>query len=68
MPSSLVPFCRMFEFKSAEEAASESNTVVFKLDVHCRQEKDRVINDKVYTKDLQWLPKGSEMPEETSCR
>lgn len=54
--------------KSAEEAASEGNTLVLKLNATCRRERDRVVNDKVYSKDFVWLPGGSEMPDETSCR
>uniref|UniRef100_A0A7S1T811 DNA-directed RNA polymerases I and III subunit RPAC1 n=1 Tax=Tetraselmis chuii TaxID=63592 RepID=A0A7S1T811_9CHLO len=58
----------LFEFKSAEEAPSEKNTVVLRLDVQCRREDGRVVNSEVYSSALEWLPAGSEFPEETSCR
>lgn len=60
---------REFDFKAAEEAPSEKNTVVFKMDITCRRDKtNRMVNDKVMSSDLHWLPMGSEMPDETSCR
>jgi hypothetical protein len=34
----------------------------------CRRQGDRVEGDKVLSSALEWLPHGSEMPEETSCR
>mmetsp|Transcript_12794 Transcript_12794/g.27685 ORF Transcript_12794/g.27685 Transcript_12794/m.27685 type:complete len:357 (+) Transcript_12794:127-1197(+) len=58
----------LFEYKSAEEAAGEKNTLVFKLDVACKRVNGRIINEKVLSSHMQWLPQGSEMPEETSCR
>ncbi|KAF8057238.1 LAF3 [Scenedesmus sp. PABB004] len=49
-------------------AANESNTVVFRLNVACRRAADgSVLNDKVYSRDLVWLPDGSELPDETGC-
>jgi hypothetical protein len=33
-----------------------------------RRQGDVVIQDKVFSSDLTWLPHGSEMPDETSCR
>lgn len=56
------------DYKSAEEASSEKNTVVFKLDITCKRVGDKVVNDKVLSSALQWLPQGSELPDETSCR
>lgn len=59
----------LFEPKTAEEAPSEKNTLVFKLDVACRRLPDGSLeNDKVLSSALQWLPGGSELPEETTCR
>ncbi|KAJ9510598.1 hypothetical protein QJQ45_027478 [Haematococcus lacustris] len=58
----------MFEYKTAEEAASEKNMLVFKLDITCKKQGDRLLNDKVFSSSLQWLPMGSEMPDETGCR
>eukprot|EP00873_Tetraselmis_striata_P013136 jgi/Tetstr1/433400/TSEL_002395.t1 len=57
-----------FEFKTAEEAPSEKNTVVLRLDVACKREDGRAVNSEVYSSALEWLPAGSEFPEETSCR
>ena len=36
----------LVEFKSPEEATSEKNTVIFKIDVSCKRSGDKVINDK----------------------
>ncbi|KAG2450268.1 hypothetical protein HYH02_004779 [Chlamydomonas schloesseri] len=59
----------LLEPKLAEEAPSEKNTVVFKLDVTCRRKPDGSLeNDKVLTSQLEWLPGGSELPDETTCR
>ncbi|KAJ9508289.1 hypothetical protein QJQ45_011795 [Haematococcus lacustris] len=58
----------MFEYKTAEEAASEKNMLVFKLDITCKKQGDRLLNEKVFSSSLQWLPMGSEMPDETGCR
>eukprot|EP00200_Dunaliella_tertiolecta_P003046 CAMPEP_0202357010 /NCGR_PEP_ID=MMETSP1126-20121109/11221_1 /ASSEMBLY_ACC=CAM_ASM_000457 /TAXON_ID=3047 /ORGANISM="Dunaliella tertiolecta, Strain CCMP1320" /LENGTH=360 /DNA_ID=CAMNT_0048949831 /DNA_START=77 /DNA_END=1159 /DNA_ORIENTATION=+ len=59
---------KLLDFKSAEEAPSEKNTIVFKLDIRCTRQGNRLINDKVTSNMLQWLPAGSQLPEETSCR
>ena len=57
---------RLFEFKAADAPASEANTVVLKLKGECRRLADgSVENEKVFSSQLQWLPEGSEMPEET---
>ncbi|GAB4819550.1 hypothetical protein N2152v2_006967 [Parachlorella kessleri] len=54
---------------SKEENATQTNTIVLKLKVECRRLPDgSVENDKVYSKDLQWLPEGSEIPAETGAR
>ncbi|KXZ47870.1 hypothetical protein GPECTOR_32g483 [Gonium pectorale] len=59
----------LFDEKVAEEAPSEKNTVVFKLDVTCKRKPDGSLeNDKVLSSQLVWLPAGSELPEETTCR
>eukprot|EP00798_Chlamydomonas_sp_ICE-L_P008646 gene8646-34096_t len=58
----------LFIEKNTEEAPNEKNTVVFKLDVTCRRENGVIINEKVMSSQLKWLPHGSEMPDETSCR
>lgn len=58
----------LLEFKTSEEAPSEKNTVVFKLDVTCKRQGDTVVNDKVLSSQLTWLSGGSEIPDETGCR
>ncbi|PSC68794.1 DNA-directed RNA polymerases I and III subunit RPAC1 [Micractinium conductrix] len=60
---------RLFQYKSKEESPSEHNTIVLKLKVECRRlPNGSMENECVYSRDLQWLPLGSEMPDETSCR
>eukprot|EP00877_Chromochloris_zofingiensis_P010207 jgi/Chrzof1/543/Cz01g19190.t1 len=57
------------EWKSSDEAPSEKNTIVLKLDVTCTRAPDgTLVNDKVYSSQLLWLQGGSELPDETSCR
>mmetsp|Transcript_35311 Transcript_35311/g.89376 ORF Transcript_35311/g.89376 Transcript_35311/m.89376 type:complete len:360 (-) Transcript_35311:414-1493(-) len=57
------------EPKVAEEAPGEKNTLVFRLDVTCRRDKDgNIENDKVLSSELRWLRGGSEIPDETGCR
>ena len=58
---------RRFEFRAAGEAASESNTVVFRLNVKCdRPPRGEGPGAKmvVASDQLEWLPHGSELPEE----
>mmetsp|Transcript_29754 Transcript_29754/g.70947 ORF Transcript_29754/g.70947 Transcript_29754/m.70947 type:complete len:362 (+) Transcript_29754:185-1270(+) len=57
-----------FDFKIAEEAPSEKNTVVMRLKAECKRTADGIVNSAVYSRALEWLPDGSEYPEETSCR
>lgn len=68
----LVPLaadCRRFDYRGAEEAPSERNTIVFRLRARCTRAPDgTVVGDRVYSRQLEWLPNGSEMPEETGCR
>lgn len=58
----------LLEYKSREEAASEKNTLVFKLDVTCTRSGDKILNERVLSGDLHWLPSGSEIPDETGTR
>jgi len=58
----------LLEFKTVEEAASEKNCLVFKLDVACKRSGDQVSNARVTSGQLQWLPAGSEIPDETGTR
>lgn len=61
--------CRRFDWRGAEEAPSERNTIVFRLRAKCYRRPDgSVVNDRVYSRQLTWLPRGSEMPDETGCR
>ena len=48
---------RMCNMQAQEEAASEANTLVFRLKVQCRRAPDgALVNDKVYSSALEWLP------------
>jgi DNA-directed RNA polymerases I and III subunit RPAC1 len=58
----------LLEHRSSEEAASEKNTVIFKLDITCKRSGDKVLNEKVMSGDFIWLPNGSEIPEESGAR
>eukprot|EP00199_Chlamydomonas_sp_CCMP681_P001831 CAMPEP_0119110596 /NCGR_PEP_ID=MMETSP1180-20130426/30693_1 /TAXON_ID=3052 ORGANISM="Chlamydomonas cf sp, Strain CCMP681" /NCGR_SAMPLE_ID=MMETSP1180 /ASSEMBLY_ACC=CAM_ASM_000741 /LENGTH=358 /DNA_ID=CAMNT_0007097031 /DNA_START=1 /DNA_END=1077 /DNA_ORIENTATION=- len=58
----------LLEMKTAEEAPSEKNTLVFKMEVTCRRRGAEVENGSVLSSSIQWLPGGSEMPDETGCR
>lgn len=50
------------EWKSKDETASEKNTIVFTLDVTCYvNEEGEVVNEKVKSSHLKWLPGGSDM-------
>ncbi|GAX75632.1 hypothetical protein CEUSTIGMA_g3076.t1 [Chlamydomonas eustigma] len=55
----------ILEDRLPEETANEKNTIIFKLDVTCKRSGDKIINDRVTSGHLQWLPSGSEMPDET---
>lgn len=69
----LVPLAvdpRLFEFKAADQPATERNTIVMKLHVECKKsggEHGGEQNETVHSGQLVWLPKGSEMPEETGA-
>lgn len=58
----------LFEYKTREEASSEKNTFVLKLHVKCSRNGTQMENEKVYSKDLEFLPMGSQIPDETGCR
>lgn len=59
---------RLFQYRGREDAPTERNTVVFKLNVAARRLPNGLIdNEKVYSSALTWLPNGSEMPEETGA-
>ncbi|ERN19212.1 DNA-directed RNA polymerases I and III subunit rpac1 isoform X1 [Amborella trichopoda] len=50
---------RLFEYKSENDAATEKNTIVFKLHVKCGKDSTRLT---VKSDQLKWLPGGSELP------
>ena len=58
--------------KETEELLTEKNTIVFKMKVKCEKERDSsgvavpdsILHEKVYSKDLVWLPAGSELNKE----
>ncbi|KAG9440292.1 hypothetical protein H6P81_020457 [Aristolochia fimbriata] len=54
---------KLFENFSENDTANEKNTTVFKLHVSCKKGGPRV---KVLSKDLQWLPNGSELQMEST--
>ncbi|XP_068642248.1 uncharacterized protein [Aristolochia californica] len=54
---------RLFENFSENDTANEKNTIVFKLHVSCKKGGPRV---KVLSKDLKWLPNGSELQLEST--
>jgi DNA-directed RNA polymerases I and III subunit RPAC1 len=67
----LVPIAvdpRLFEYRGKDDPATDRNTIVFKLKVECRRlANGSVENEKVESKSLEWLPDGSELPDETAC-
>lgn len=58
----------LLEWRESGDSANEKNTVVLRLVAECRRENGVVIGDKVLSGQLEWLPGGSELPEETACR
>ncbi|CAL1395537.1 unnamed protein product [Linum trigynum] len=51
---------RLFEYLSANDTPNEKNTIVFKLHASCKRGERRT----VYSEELKWLPKGSELIKE----
>ncbi|CAI0464035.1 unnamed protein product [Linum tenue] len=51
---------RLFEYLSANDTPNEKNTIVFKLHATCKRGERRT----VYSEELKWLPKGSELIKE----
>ncbi|KAG2317154.1 hypothetical protein Bca52824_020276 [Brassica carinata] len=61
----LVPIAadpNLFEFLSENDQPNEKNTIVFKLHAKCAKGEGR---KKVLTKELIWLPNGSELVKES---
>lgn len=57
----------LFDHRKESASNDQANTIVFKLKIRCTRAGDTVINKKVYSKDLEWLPNGSEISEETNA-
>ncbi|XP_024004460.1 DNA-directed RNA polymerases I and III subunit rpac1 isoform X2 [Eutrema salsugineum] len=53
---------RLFEYLSENDQPNEKNTIVFKLHAKCEKGEPRL---KVLTKELIWLPNGSELIKES---
>lgn len=73
---------RLFEFRGKDEAASENNSLRFKLHVKCTkknpgtpasfnntlEEEERLYNNaSVYSKDLEWVPLGGQAEKFKNC-
>lgn len=56
------------DFRPDGGAATEHNTVVFKLEVDCRRQDGIIQNERVLSQALQHLPEGSEIEDETGCK
>ncbi|CAL6384848.1 unnamed protein product [Bathycoccus prasinos] len=62
-----------FDKDTHTDLLNEKNTIVFKLHVKCQKERDAsgnilpdsILHEKVYSRDLVWLPKGSELEDES---
>jgi len=62
-----------FDKDTHTDLLNEKNTIVFKLHVKCQKERDAsgnivpdsILHEKVYSKDLVWLPNGSELEDES---
>ena len=65
---------RLFEYKAEGETYNERNTIVFNMNVRCYREKTDdgskgpLMNSYVYTNELVWLPKGSELPPDEESK
>ncbi|KAL0916987.1 hypothetical protein M5K25_014543 [Dendrobium thyrsiflorum] len=49
---------RLFDFLSENDTPNERNTIVFKMEVHCKKSGPRLT---VKSDQLKWLPNGSEL-------
>jgi DNA-directed RNA polymerase I and III subunit RPAC1 len=60
---------RRFEYRAEGDGASEANTVVLRLALRCGRGADgEFVNASVLSKDLEWLPLGSALPEESEIK
>ena len=55
---------RKLAYCGLQDSATEQNTVVFKLLVECTRNPldGSIVNGNVYSKQLKWLPRGSQFP------
>lgn len=59
---------RLFDYMSEKDVPNEKNTIVFKLHARCEKGDQRGAHRlSVKSKDLIWLPNGSEFPIENSA-
>ncbi|KAK3285408.1 hypothetical protein CYMTET_6991 [Cymbomonas tetramitiformis] len=60
---------KKFDYRTEDEAATEQNTIVFRLKMKCSRLADgRLENDAVLSEHLEWLPAGSELPEDSDSK
>mmetsp|Transcript_10942 Transcript_10942/g.22799 ORF Transcript_10942/g.22799 Transcript_10942/m.22799 type:complete len:378 (-) Transcript_10942:331-1464(-) len=57
-----------FEYRTDEDVANESNTIVFKLNVKCVRKDGQMVNSAVTSNMLEWLPNGSRLPEDSDSK
>mmetsp|Transcript_24915 Transcript_24915/g.41661 ORF Transcript_24915/g.41661 Transcript_24915/m.41661 type:complete len:373 (+) Transcript_24915:298-1416(+) len=57
-----------FEYRATEDIANESNTIVFKLKVKCVRKDGEMVNSSVTSSMLEWLPAGSQLPEDSETK
>lgn len=60
---------RLLDFRAEGDAAGERNTVVLRLKLACRRGADGApTHGRVTAADLEWLPEGSALPEESDVK
>ncbi len=68
----LVPLAvdpRLFEFHADGDAPNEGNTIVLRLKLKCTRGADgQLRNERVLSEHLEWLPFGSQLPEESDVK
>ncbi|KAK9810934.1 hypothetical protein WJX73_009740 [Symbiochloris irregularis] len=60
----------LFQENAAADVGTENNCIIFKLKADCKKRvpSGTIVNDSVFSRQLVWLPKGSEIPDETKCK
>ena len=56
---------RLFARRLRHDSADQGNTIVMRLRVGCAADTENEGSAKVRSEDLEWLPEGSEIPDET---